>query len=87
MQPSTVATPAPCSFCIGSCILGREVAVSSPLHETQAELCLPPPTTDEILSQRLADRVAEFNETTDPAERVTLHCEIRRLREILRGAR
>jgi hypothetical protein len=46
----------------------------------QIEMSLAPRAADEILAERLADRLEQFNASADPLERVELHQEIRRMR-------
>lgn len=59
----------------------RQEAIA--MTDSQLELSMPPKRTNDVLSERLADLVERFNATTDPAERVDLHREIKKLRAIL----
>lgn len=57
---------------------------SAPSTSSQLEICLPPRPTNEILADRLAAYVDEFNEAlTTPERRVELHAQIVRLRATL----
>ncbi len=53
------------------------------MSANQFELCLPLPSTDDVIAERLTERVEEFNASADPLERVQLHGEIKRLRAML----
>lgn len=56
------------------------------MRETiQNDLLLPIRATNDVLAERLADAVECFNATTEPAERVELIAEIRRLRVEIAG--
>src|SRR2546427_644231 len=60
-----------------------DVESAAKARSHQFEFALPERPTDEILTERLADNVAEFNETNEPFRRAELMQEIRRLRDLL----
>lgn len=52
-------------------------------HTDQLPLVLPARSADDILADKLAALVEQFNAATDPVERVETYAEILRLRVLL----